>query len=466
MSELNAAVGAGDLRMEELVAAMGTGYLARANAFGISLQSANSALDTMTQKGVPAEQSATRLAMAFSLLGAPTNQAAKLLEATGLASNEVAAKTQAMSELLAKGGMHTTQLAEDLRKPNGIMVALRDLKTHLEMAGLSAPEQGAFISRAFGGGRMSGGILTLYQNLPAMAANYNNQLRITGQYGADYKKTSEEAAFKWDLLKQQVDKTAITVGNELLPSALSFAKVIGGVLEDVSKLPPWIVEGTMFGAAGFFGLGALGTMTGGALKGLGTLAGIPSQIGRLFGVGGAAAGETAAVDAVSVGSASTASAASGGIAAALAAMPEIIPVALAAFAAYEAYKHIHDIDKTFHKNIFGTMPVETVYAKGKPTQHFLSHAPGKTAKEQRLNVLANLYRGYEHDSSLPARTRERGEEDIIKDVARELGAHVHAHFDAQPIIADLHHETKLDGRVIAESTERFILKRQARQAQK
>ena len=56
---LNSIIGAGNLRMEDLNSALGTGFLVTAKTFGISLSSVGSALAFMTSRGIPAVKAAT-----------------------------------------------------------------------------------------------------------------------------------------------------------------------------------------------------------------------------------------------------------------------------------------------------------------------------------------------------------------------------------------------------------------------
>src|ERR1700753_1193367 len=72
---VNAIIGAGNMKMSDLTAAMSTGTLPAAKPFGVSLKSVGSALALMTDEGVPAQDAATRLRMSLSLLGAPSNAA-------------------------------------------------------------------------------------------------------------------------------------------------------------------------------------------------------------------------------------------------------------------------------------------------------------------------------------------------------------------------------------------------------
>src|SRR5215472_8580816 len=131
----NAVVGAGDMRMQDFAASIGTGFFAAAQSFGVSLQSAGAALVFLTDRGMRADEASTRLRMSLALMAAPSQKAAKLLSAIGLSGPQVVAATDAMTKALDKAGLTTVRLGQDLKKPDGIYVALKDLQDHLKASG-------------------------------------------------------------------------------------------------------------------------------------------------------------------------------------------------------------------------------------------------------------------------------------------------------------------------------------------
>ncbi len=80
MGILDATIGQGNMRMDGLVAALGTGILPTAKAFGLSLKDVGAALATLTDNGMGADEAATRLRMTISLMGAPSKKAADALK--------------------------------------------------------------------------------------------------------------------------------------------------------------------------------------------------------------------------------------------------------------------------------------------------------------------------------------------------------------------------------------------------
>jgi len=248
MAQLNAIVGTGDMRMQDLNGAIGSGFLAAADTFGISLQSAGAALAYLTDRGSKADESATRLKMSFALLGAPSGKAAGLLKAIGISAEEVHARTGAMTAALKKSGLTTLQLSHDLKQPNGLGVALQDLKTHLANSGLSASQAATLISKAFGGGRSGAAIMSLYAHLDVLKQKFDAQSVAAKNFGQDVEATHHTAAFAIDALKASVSTLAIRLGTALLPA---FRRVVQIVTEVVAWLGKHTATATAL--AGFLG---------------------------------------------------------------------------------------------------------------------------------------------------------------------------------------------------------------------
>jgi TP901 family phage tail tape measure protein len=234
---LNGIVGTGNMRMDDLTAAIGTGVLPAAANFGLTLLDVGAAMATLTDEGMPAEQTATRLRMTFAMLGQQSGAAAKALEAIGLSASEA---NEALShrQMLSDYGIHVTDLASDLRKPQGLLVALKDIKSHLEKAGLSAEEQAAVISKAFGGGRTSGAILGLMQQMDKFGGKYDLITAQSKRFADDLAQTHETAASKQQEAIDKLEVAAIKMGTAVTPAFLKLAEAIGFVSEHLEVLIP------------------------------------------------------------------------------------------------------------------------------------------------------------------------------------------------------------------------------------
>lgn len=204
MGTLDAIVGAGNMRMQDLTSALASGVVPAAKQFGLSLQQLGGALDVLTVQGVPAELAATRLRYTIALLGAQTPKASKELQQIGLTSTEV-------------GRTMRTQ---------GLLPALDLLKEKLDASGLSIESQNQILVRAFGGGRSSTTILTLIQNLDmlhqktALIEKEGTQSAFHGRWLAYL--TTAQAQFA--RLRAEADVLLIGIGNAVMPDVVRAAK--------------------------------------------------------------------------------------------------------------------------------------------------------------------------------------------------------------------------------------------------
>ncbi len=256
MGQLNAIVGNGNMRMEDLTGAISTGIMPAAASFGLSLKDVGAALDTATISGQHADEFATRLRMTFSQLAAPTKNTAKIFESLGLSS---------------------TELAEKMRS-QGLLPALQDLKGHLDQTGAKLGLTGdalknyeaAELSAAFGGGRQSSSILTLIQHLDTMKGAYDGITKGTNDFAADVQAASEDPANRMKMAVSKIDAVMIGLGEHSLPLVASgftgLANVFGFLADHSDAVLP--VLAAVGGGLIFLAISALPTLMG-ALYGVG-----------------------------------------------------------------------------------------------------------------------------------------------------------------------------------------------------
>jgi TP901 family phage tail tape measure protein len=201
VSTVNAIIGAGNMSMDQFNAAIGTGILPSAKTFGLSMKQVGAALALMTDEGIDSASAATRLRMSFSLLGAPSAAAEKQL---------------------GKIGLTGLNLADAMRGPKGLIGAIGLLKEHLDKSGLSASRQSQLLSRAFGGGRSSSGILLMLNNLDVLEKKQEQINRSTGKFDDAVKMQRKTAEAQWHLLTSNLEVMGIRVGTKVLPYVTDF----------------------------------------------------------------------------------------------------------------------------------------------------------------------------------------------------------------------------------------------------
>jgi TP901 family phage tail tape measure protein len=275
MGTLNAIVGSGDMTMGDLLAALKSGLIPAAQTFGVSLESMGSALATMGDEGMRGAQAGTRLRMSLALLAAPSGKAAEYLQALGMSGAEVKARTDAMTEALDKAGLKTTTLGEDLRKPDGLAVAFKDLKDHLEASGLSATQASEVISKAFGGGRSSAAIELMVNSVGRLESKYTQIQRTTAAFGKDWEERQKNAGLQAEQLEGTLESLGVRIGTDLLPDA---KELVGTLRETVE----WFERGSGGARALEYAIG--GVLAAGIVTyGVGSMAKFANSIKNVYG---------------------------------------------------------------------------------------------------------------------------------------------------------------------------------------
>lgn len=284
MGQLDAIVGQGKMTMEDLNAALKTGILATLQSSGVSLADFGGALATMTDYAIPAGQAANALRMAIYLMDAPTAASNKVLEQFGLTSKEAAASSKAWVDALEAAGIRHAQLADDLRKPGGIILAMQDLQKHFVAAGLSADAQAEVIYKAFGGGKMGKAVITLFDNITGGTRASNAELVKLGFTQAEIANLSDRLVNKtalinqqtnllgknfqyiqqndpvqmWNQLKSSIDSLVITLGQAFLPIIISFVRWLTPLVQQFATFVEGhkqLVANIMIGIAAFLAIG-------------------------------------------------------------------------------------------------------------------------------------------------------------------------------------------------------------------
>lgn len=308
MGALNATVGAGDMTMQDLADALGTGLTGPMRTYGVSLKDVSAALAVFGDNNIRGAEAGTRLASAIRIMSAPSAAAATALKAIGLSAGE---------------------LGQDIRS-KGLVSALQDLQNHLQESGATAEQQGLIITRAFGG-RQSTGVQLLLAQLDRLKAKEVDVGNGAGTFNSSWNATTKTVSFQFDQLKATVQKLADEFGGYLVPkleaagmavqsmigwlekhkaASEALAITIGGVLGTAVTVFAYTKAAAFVGATKDMITG-MGNLSKGIASGA---TGIAAKLGLIGPAATAAAGESEAADTAMVVGAEGASA---GIATAL-----------------------------------------------------------------------------------------------------------------------------------------------------
>jgi hypothetical protein len=228
MASLNAIVGQGDMRFQDFNASV-KNWAPTAAQMGISINSMGAGLAYLTDRGNSAEVAATRMTMGISMMTTPSKQAATLLEGLGVASSDVKASTSAMTDVLQKTGITQNKLATDLKQPDGLYVALKDLHDGLQKAGVSGTEADSVLAKIFGGGRSDKAIMSLMQNLDGLKGKFDDisKSSTAKSFEQNWDDARKTFGFQMQQIKAGAENVLTHLGTTLLPKISSLTSSIG-----------------------------------------------------------------------------------------------------------------------------------------------------------------------------------------------------------------------------------------------
>lgn len=274
VAELNATVGAGDLRLQQLVDALGTGILPAAKQAGLHLSDVTGALAVFGDETNNVSGFAAQLATALHYLTNPTDKAKESLDQLGLSQ---------------------AGFVKDLQQPGGLLKALTQLHDALDKmpGGLHGPAAQQAIGNILPGGR--GRVLLVLMNQLDRYQQKLDQIADThDKFGQSVEKSMDQPLNRLKTAWSSIQVALIQVGDLLIPvvvpALITLANTVGGVASALSKLPAplqHVVVGFMLLAAV---VGPLIWIGGGLAKffiapvisGLGTLIGVLSGANLAF----------------------------------------------------------------------------------------------------------------------------------------------------------------------------------------
>jgi TP901 family phage tail tape measure protein len=341
MATLNGIVGAGNMRMEDLVAALGTGVLPTAKLAGLTLREVGAALATMTDENIPATQAMTRFKTALMLMQAGSKQADKALGEIGLSGSILGFVTRsqgfgaALDLILQRlKRLHDSKQVLDLA--NSFKQGQISMDQFIATAQKTASFQ--LLSKAFGGARGAATIMLLLNNLGV----YNQKLGQIDQSSATYaqsiidshKSMRNQLKTAWS----SIEVALIDLGNTVAPVLVSLAGAAAKVADAFTKLPGPVRNGIAVMALFLGAIGPVMVISGKVMRALALLG------GGFRGVGTAAeegAATTTAATATIEAEAATAGGAVAGLRTKLLAMNGLRVVATIVIA-YEILKALKD----------------------------------------------------------------------------------------------------------------------------
>lgn len=296
MSIMDKTIGLGKMHLSDLTESFKSGIVPIAQQFGLSFKQILAAAAGLTRVGIPANQVMARMRLTLTSMIAPT-----------------AAGQKAMATM----GISQFQLADDLKKPGGLITALKDIKKHADALG-NKDESNNLIAQMFGKSRGMASIGSLLQQLTNINGIYSQIMATTpATLDQHFQQTTGTSAFKYKQIQAAFYSGMVKLGNELnivlLPLLVKLVPVLTGIIRWFGQLPGPVKKFLVILAAAvvvggplLMFMGALVKVTGGVLRAI-------TWIGRLGTAAEVAAGAEGA-------------GAAGGLAAFAAGLARVIPL--------------------------------------------------------------------------------------------------------------------------------------------
>lgn len=263
MGALNAVVGAGDMTMQDLADAAGTGIFAIAKTYGQTLPQVGAALALFGDNNIRGAKAATELRMAWQAVQAPLATAGPVLKSIGLDS---------------------TSLAQTLER-HGMTAAVAEFVQHLKASKVPADQWGQDMTEIFG--KKAGvGIGVMVDQLD----RYKGKLKAVADGSKDFGKDVAAAyatpAEKLKQLESGGEAAATSLGLVLLPALES---VLGPAVRflnwvDGSKTKMEVFAGVVGALAGTVLVAKLGGAVKGGVKDFQELSGMVQTAATKLGI--------------------------------------------------------------------------------------------------------------------------------------------------------------------------------------
>lgn len=217
MGTLNAIVGAGNMRMDDLTLALGTAVVPAGINAGLTLKDVGGALAVLTDEGQRADNAATHLRMAFTLMSATSKKAEDQLGTIGIKANELGAAMHGPGGLVAALKIVRTQLEKKFPTFGPQLSNVHDPQEALQLA-----KRFSIISKAFGGARSSATIMLLLNNLDLLDQKTKQVAGRTGVLDHAFKVWGRTADAKVKLSLSKLQSALTDFGDHIRDKAVKW----------------------------------------------------------------------------------------------------------------------------------------------------------------------------------------------------------------------------------------------------
>jgi TP901 family phage tail tape measure protein len=213
MGALLATVGSGDMTMQNLADALGTGILSVAKQFGVTMADVGASMATFGDNMIRGKPAATDLRMVIF---------------------DLVKQSKAGQKVLGDLGFAAGQLGKDMQT-GGLKKAILDLHAHLEAAHITGTKVGTVLADIFTK-RSAAPLAILMGELNQFQSKYPELKKGANSFGDAWAHTAALLSTKFKQVKAQVEAMFIGIGHFLAPYAST-------ILGYVTKAFDWMKQG-------------------------------------------------------------------------------------------------------------------------------------------------------------------------------------------------------------------------------
>jgi TP901 family phage tail tape measure protein len=211
MGALNSTVGSGEMNMQQLAEALGTGVVPVVKGYGLTLKDVGAGLATYGDLNIRGAKAGTELRMAVQSLAVQSPTATKELAKLGLTSGELGKNMQ------AHGLLSTLDLLDSKFKANGI----------------TAKNEGSVITELFGK-KAGAGLALLLENMERFRSKFPAITKDANNFNQAWQKTQASPQQKWKELTAGFQAAEVNFGTALLPAFTKAAGFADKILTDLN----------------------------------------------------------------------------------------------------------------------------------------------------------------------------------------------------------------------------------------
>jgi TP901 family phage tail tape measure protein len=237
MGALNSIVGSGDMTMEDLATALGTGVMAVAKSYGQTIYQVGAALATFGDNNIRGAKAATDLRMAWQAVQSPLATGVGVLNRLGL-------------------GAHT--LAQTMTH-HGLTAAIDQFIAHLKSSHVPMSEWGMLETEIFGK-RAGVGLGVLIDQIGRLQGKLPDIKKGADDFGNAWKTTTKTVSQQWKDFRAGLDSVVIELGSLFLPAAMKVLDALNHIFQVIMKSPTLrILAGAFVAVAVAMGVAATAT---------------------------------------------------------------------------------------------------------------------------------------------------------------------------------------------------------------